>query len=504
MTAEPRDGNRASKPFWVAKPPETAEKVAQIAGEARFPARFSGPGRGGARRMIERMGRRGRLAADFQLLIASGLTGVAGASFILISERAVGLDAIAPVAQLWTIWSISAATLLFAYQQWAIRLGVGRRIGLLRALRGAPARLLVAATLGTGLVTLAVRSSLFHSASLFWPAAAGVVVLGTAVGGVVRGQLAATGRHSLLALVIAGDNMVRMVLAVVLVAAGATVGWFALAHLASYLVLAVGWLPDRRPAGGGGGAAGAGDGATGHCHQDGAAGGPGSGGEVSPGTATLGTAAAAGFLSHVALAGPPLLVAVNGGSARTVSTLFVVLTAIRLPHLMLQAGAPRAGVAFHGWVEAGRHDRLDRARLAILAGTSAVAAVAFGTGALLGDLVIGTLFDIRGRVDPVTYGLFAAAGVCSVGDAFATVLLVARGANRFLVTRWLALLTVALGAGLATGLTGLRATATGLLALHAAMLVALTAQSPDPATGGRPRSRSWAPTRPEPAAPSTP
>ncbi len=439
--------------------------------------------------MLVRMGRRGRLAADLQLLIASGLTGIAGASFILISERAVGLDAFAPMAQLWTIWSISAATLLFAYQQWAIRIGVGRRIGLVRALRGAPAGLLAASTVGTGLVTLAVRSSLFHTGSLFWPVAAAVVVLGTVVGGVVRGQLAATGRHSLLALVIAGDNVVRMVLAIALVAAGATVGWYAVAHLASYLVLAVGWLPARHPAptpdrlaadptdlspgpaadGAMASAAPAHGTAGGSADHDGAA---------DPGTATLGTAAVAGFLSHVALAGPPLLVAVNGGSARTVSTLFVVLTAIRLPHLVLQAGAPRAGVAFHGWVEAGRHDLLDRARLLILAGTASVAAVAFGAGALLGDVLIGTLFDIRGRVDPLTYGLFAAAGVCSVGDAFATVLLVARGANRFLVTRWLALLTVAVGAGLATGLTGLRATATGLLVLHGLMLVALTAQSP--------------------------
>ncbi len=435
--------------------------------------------------MIDRMGRRGRLAADLQLLIASGLTGVAGASFILISERAVGLDAFAPMAQLWTIWSISAATLLFAYQQWAIRLGVGRRIGLLTALRGAPAGLLAASTLGTGVVTLAVRTSLFHSASLLWPVAAAVVVLGTVVGGVVRGQLAATGRHSLLALVIAGDNVVRMVLAIGLVAAGATVGWYAVAHLASYLVLAVGWLPARRPAG---------PTATGAAYiVDGSD----AGADGDQGTATLGTAAVAGFLSHVALAGPPLLVAVNGGSARTVSTLFVVLTAIRLPHLMLQAGAPRAGVAFHGWVEAGRRDLLDRARLAILAGTAALAAVAFGAGAVLGDLFVGTLFDIRGRVDPVTYGLFAAAGVCSVGDAFATVLLVARGANRFLVTRWLALLTVAVGAGLATGLTGLRATAVGLLALHAVMLVALTAQAP------RDRLRPRSPAEPAEATPST-
>jgi len=449
--------------------------------------------------MIERMGRRGRLAADLQLLIASGLTGVAGASFILISERAVGLDAFAPMAQLWTIWSISAATLLFAYQQWAIRLGVGHRVGLLTALRGAPAGLLAASTVGTGLVTLAVRSSLFHTTSLFWPVAAAVVVLGTVVGGVVRGQLAATGRHSLLAVVIAGDNVVRMVLAVVLVAAGATVGWYALAHLASYLVLAVGWLPARRPADPPAHPAPAPAPAE---PMPAAEPVPTAGGGPDPGTATLGTAAVAGFLSHVALAGPPLLVAVNGGSARTVSTLFVVLTAIRLPHLMLQAGAPRAGVAFNGWVEAGRRDLLDRARLAIGAGTAAVAAVAFGAGALLGDLLIGTLFDIRGRVDPVTYGLFAAAGVCSVGDAFATVLLVARGANRFLVTRWLALLTVAVGAGLATGLTELRATAAGLLALHAAMLVALTAQSPD--SGARLRSRPRAATEPQPAAPSTP
>jgi hypothetical protein len=418
---------------------------------------------------FDAMARSRRIGADLQLLAASALTGAAGASFVLLSERATGLDAFAPMAQLWTIWSISAASLMFGFQQWAIGLGIGRSVRFLTALRGGPLAVLVASTIGTGVVTFLARSSLFHTASLFWPLAAALVVLGTVLGGAVRGILAAAQRHTLLALVIAADNVLRVSAGVVLVMLDATVEWYAVALLVGYLALVVvRWSP--RPDSTIYSTEYSTEYSTGYSAGPSAAGGPRN--------TTLGTAATAGFLSYIALAGPPLLIAFNHGSAETVSTLFVVLTAIRLPHLLLQAGAPRAGVVFQNWMDQGHHEQLARARLVILGATIVTALIGFGAGGLLGDLTIGTLFDIRGRVDALTYGLMAAAGVLSVGASFATVLLVAQGRNTFLVSRWLVVLALAVATGLVTGVTELGEVAVGLLVCHLVILLALTVSHP--------------------------
>ena len=281
-----------------------------------------------AARSVERRG-------DVQLVAASVLTGLAGAGFILVVQRHLGLTAFSPIAQLWSIWSIAAATLMFAYQQWTIRLGIGHPGRLGPLLRGSPLTLLTLSTLGTAAVAGLARTTLFHTSAWFWPIASGAVVLGTILSGITRGILATAGRHSMLALAIAAENVIRFVLAVGLILSDAPRAWFGVALLAGFTIVGLLALPVEQA------------GAASPTNDDHPGLTPAY--EVTDGASTLSSAAVAGFLSHVALAGPPILAAFNGADADTVSTMFVVLTAVRLPHLLLQAGAPRAGVVFQDW-----------------------------------------------------------------------------------------------------------------------------------------------------------
>ncbi len=436
--------------------------------------------------------RRPSRSADVDLVVASGLTGVAAAGFLLISARAVGPASFAPLAQLWTIWSISAASLLFAYQQWAIAVGIGGRpaAGRVRArgrrqqqLRG-PLLLAVGVTVVAWSLAVAARSSLFHDDGVFWPSAAATVVAATAIVGVVRGRLAVAHRHRTLAAAIVVDNLVRLLAASILASLGAGVTWYGVAMVASFApVVGLGMLradaadsgsarrPDQRID-------------ARDRRAESAQGDVPSPSPLPPtartprrATATVSSAALAGFLSHVALAGPPLLLALNGAPADTVSVLFVVLTAVRLPHLLLQAGAPRAGVVFQRWSDAGQHERLMQARLVTGAATLCLALLAGVVGAVAGDPLVGRLFDIAGRVDALTYGLLSAASVLSVGATFATVLLVAEGRSGSLASRWGGAVVVAAVAGRAVGITDVRPIALGLVLLHLIVLVALLATS---------------------------
>ncbi len=385
---------------------------------------------------------------DLQLLAASVVTGIAGAGFILAVERHLGLVGFAPIAQLWSIWSITAASLMFAFQQWSIRVGIGHSSGCRSALHGRPLALLLLSTVGAGIAATLARVTLFQSSSMFWPTATALVVLGAILSGITRGVLARANRSTALAMGIGAENLIRVIFALILISMGAESWWFGVALLAGFSVVALLFLPGnvRGPN---------------NLHDE-------------RGSATLGSAAVAGFLSHAALAGPPILAASNGGSPKTVSTMFVVLSAVRIPHLLLQGGAPRAGVIFQQWFDAGEADKLRLVRTRI-AGIGLVTALLAGLlGIVLGDPLIGSIFAISGEVDPLSYGLVSSAAVLSVAATLATVQLVAEQRNRLVVECWAFPLAAALVAALIARVTELNHIALGLFALHLVVLASLT------------------------------
>jgi hypothetical protein len=57
-------------------------------------------------------------------------------------------------------------------------------------------------------------------------------------------------------------------------------------------------------------------------------------------------------------------------------------------------------------------------------------------GRALGDVVIGTVFGIRGDVDPTTYALLAASSVLAACALVATVTLVVEGRSRRILVAW--------------------------------------------------------------------
>jgi hypothetical protein len=383
--------------------------------------------------------RRGR--GDLLVVGAALTTGVLGVVTLVVAQQHLGLDAFAPLAQLWTIWAVLAAGLTFSFQQWAAVQDVDRT-SLLPG--GAATRPLVGlALMGVAifLLTTGLRETIFGSSAMVWPVAAGLLPFGTAFNGVRRGQLARHRQRLGLAAVIAGENAIRLVVTVTLVVLDADPVWFAGALLSGFLVVfgptvgesAVADEPDRA------------------------------------GMATLGASATAGFLAYAFMFGSPLLLALAGGNAAEVSALFLVLTGVRLPFIVLQAVVPQLAVALATSTDRARS--LVRVRRAILL-TAVVGTVAgILVGYALGDLVIGTVFSIRGEVAAVAYGLLAGASILSACALIATVALVVERRSRRILVAW-GLPTVSAVVVTASGVIAEpTALATWLLAAHATVAV---------------------------------
>jgi hypothetical protein len=243
-----------------------------------------------------------------------------------------------------------------------------------------------------------------------WPLAGVGVICGATLIGIARGLLARTDRTTALGLSIAGENLIRLTLAVAVWIFGGGRGLFAVALLAGFGVVA---FVDRK--------------ATRYESNE---------FRWTRPPMSVGAATVSGFLSIVAFVGPTLLVSHNGAPEETVSTLFLLLTAVRVPHLVLQSGTPRAGTVFGGWVEARDITRIQRTRRNILTATASLASVAWLVGYHLGDAVVGRVYAIRGEVDSATYAFASAASILSLGATIATVLLVAEDRNTLLMLGW--------------------------------------------------------------------
>ena len=132
--------------------------------------------------------------------------------------------------------------------------------------------------------------------------------------------------------------------------------------------------------------------------------------------------------------GAPVLLAIAGGDATEVSALFLVLTSVRVPFVVLQAVVPQLAVSLSTAHEPRRAIAAVRHQITIVAlvGSLIAAAVAF----VLGDLVIGTVFGIRGEIAPSTYAFVAAASVLAACALVATVTLVVEGRSRRIAVAW--------------------------------------------------------------------
>lgn len=334
-------------------------------------------------------------AATLVAAIAAGLQGVV---ILVISKATLPDGDFAPLAQLWAIWAVCAASFNYGCQQWAAIRPAGS--GMLTTPAGT--RLLVSLSvigIAVGSVSYALRDDLFASRSAWWPFFAALLPLGTAAVGLNRGELARIGRPMALAFVIGAENTLRIAATVVLALLDAAAWTYGAALILGFAVAAIPH-PSR-------------------AYRDRL--------DLRP----LATATGSGMAAHALLFGSPLILALGGGDPDQVVALFLVLSAVRAPFVLLQGLIPHVAVRFG-------HDEGDlRATVRLLTVSGlAVAIVAFVGGAALGDAVVGRIFSIQGELSGTTYGLVAATAMVSVALTIVTVRLVASEQIRPLVLAW--------------------------------------------------------------------
>lgn len=379
---------------------------------------------------------------SFTTIAAAIAAGVQGLVILVISKRALSTEDFAPLAQLWAIWAVSAASLNYGFQQWSAVRTCGSR-----TLFTAAGRSVLGPVLLLGLVlaaaTFAVRDDLFSSDSTWWPVLAGMLPLGTAAVGANRGELARTGRTTGLAFVIAAENTLRLVATIALALLDAPAPLYGVALILGFVVAAVP-KPLSHPAG----------------PLD-----------LRPLVAAVG----AGMASHALLFGAPVILAIGGGSDEDVVGLFLVLSVVRAPFVLLQGLIPQVAVRFGRDADAAS----GTVRALVLVGTTA-AIVAFALGVSLGDLLVGRVFSIRGELSGGVYGMVGATAMISVSLSIVTVRLVASSRLRPLVFGWSPALVLTVVALLAGRLADIGAVATWILAGHVLVAVIVVSTTTRP------------------------
>jgi O-antigen/teichoic acid export membrane protein len=381
------------------------------------------------------------------LALGSATTGVLAYVFFGLVTRALGAEAAAPVAVLWTYWSFAAAALTFPLQHWAVRavVAAGGLEGSVRRALPPIAALTLAASLLAGIATWAIRDSLFHRDGWTFPLLVVAVTVGSAFLGIVRGILTVRDRLVAVGLLLVAENAVRCLLAAVLMAGDVTEsGYYGLALVAGQLV-GFAWPSAMRL------------GRTGPTDQGwlrfvaGA-----SGGQV---------------ISQVVLTGGPVVLALLGGSPAQVTGLFVALALFRAPYtLALGAVSPATGVLTR-LVVAEQHAAIRRVLAALVAitalGVGLAAVVGWFAGPALLRLVFGESIDVSAQVCLLT----AVGSAFSLGTLLLSLVAMAHDRSHTTLRSWVvaalaAVATIVVGPG--TPLT------TVTVAFLVAQLVAFT------------------------------
>ena len=350
-------------------------------------------------------------------LVAGSVCGGIGAYlFQVVGTRALGGQGYAPLATLWTIQYLCWSIFLFTVETYVTRELVTRHGQAL------PRSLVTRLVAWITLVALAVAvSSWMTRAWLFdgqdaLALVAGLTVLSYGAFAIARGRLAGTHDFRTYGLVSAFESLLRLLLAVGVVAVSPSahsLAWTLPAGPAGALV----WLRSRRR-----------EGST-RARRD------------EPGTHAgegrfLALTSLANAATQLLLAGGPLVLVVLDAPPADVSVFFVTFTAARVPIVLALGGLlSRALTTFTRIAQEGRRARSSLARR-IAAGTVGAALIAGAIGAAVGPEMIELLFG--GTLRPPRW-LAAAAGagvVMATGGMLLNQVLVAAHLERKLVAPW--------------------------------------------------------------------
>lgn len=356
---------------------------------------------------------------SFALPLGSLASGVLAYVFFAVVTRALGADDAAPVSVLWTLWSFAGAALAFPVQHWVVRTVTaagGDEHDVRAALPGLGSTVLGVSVLCT-LVALLGRDPLFGVGGVGFPVLVGVLVLGSAYVGLVRGVLAGRRRWGAAGLALVAENGVRVVAAGVLLVAGVDSPLLFGVVLVAAQGVGVLWPSTLHLRSRGGGPTGV------------------------RWWSFLGGAASGQLLSQLVLTGGPVVLALSGAAPREVTGLFAALALFRAPYTVAVGSVPQLTARFTRQSVAGDAGALTRERWLLGGATLALAAVALPLGGWLGPPLVELVFGADVVAPAAVCGWVAAGSVLALGGLAATALVMAGGSTRALARAW--------GAGLA-------------------------------------------------------
>jgi hypothetical protein len=361
------------------------------------------------------------------LALGSAVTGVLAYVFFALVTRALGAEAAAPVAVLWTYWSFAAAALTFPLQHWTVRavVAAGGEGPVRHAVPPIAALTMVVALLAGG-ATWAIRNDLFHRSSGSFPLLVVAVTVGAAFLGIVRGILTVRNRLAAVGLLLVAENAVRCVLAVLLIAGDVTESrYYGFALVAGQLV-GFGW-PSALVLG--------------------------KTGATDPGWLRFVAGASGGqVISQAVLTGGPVALALLGGAPAQVTGLFVALALFRAPYtIALGVVSPATGFLTR-LVVAEDHAAIRRVLAGFVVitafGVSLAAAIGWFAGPALLQLVFGASIDVSAEVCMLT----AVGSALSLGTLLLSLVAMANDRSHTTLRSWLvaafaAAVTIAIGPG---------------------------------------------------------
>lgn len=388
--------------------------------------------------------------SDSIALAAGSLTnGIAAYLYVVVGTQVLGATSFAPISILWTIWSFAAATLTFPIQHWVIRTvqaeGGEQPIRAARVTLAAATGAVMVLTLVAGIVW---RERLFGSVGLGYPVLAAVIVLSAGLLGLARGLVAARGRFKAAAVIVAGENLLRLAAGcgVLLLSGGSLAYATALAAGIGILIFFPNSLKPRDT---------------------------GSAGPVSAGRMLAGIAGGT-LIAQIVLTGPPILLAALGDEPQTITALFTTAAVSRAPYLVALGLAIR-GNARLSWLALNEPVRL-RSATRVIAGVSVIAApIAALIAARVAPPIIEFIFGPNTSLPPGPTALVVGASVLALGNLALMVVLIARGDTGRITISWVAAGVCAVASVAILGTTPLDQTTIAFVVAESAAFVALVA-----------------------------
>lgn len=364
-----------------------------------------------------RVGRRSHSSGVGSLSAASLVSGAAGYAVIALGTRAVGDALFAPVSVLWSFWALSVAAVSFPVQHWTIRSAeahgehtVWKQVPRLTAL--------VAGLCGLiGLVCLAVGPRLFPSSAVPFSIMATLLPAGAFLVGLQRGVLTYRRRFRAVATMIAGENSIRALAALLVLflgdsdaTASVMLGWGILAGFG----IAVVQPGALRPV--------AGDGAS----------------TVRASVRLLGGFAGANVAAQAVLTSAPVVLALLSAAEPVITQVFAILALLRVPYTGFVGASAAVTGPLARLVDAGETHRLRQWELRSAVAVTLLAAASFFVAPIVLPIVVRGLFATQVTIPAAAQGLLAAGGVVAVAGLLEMLVLLALGRSRRMVLSWIA------------------------------------------------------------------